>query len=478
MEGTKKEIRRPLLQLVSVDRTELAVGVPLIFISFLMPLFFNVHNFAILSSIMRALKEAEKMDLVAAAVQLVTLNSIRGIPHYVGAYFVGESMSFRWKGHRAWPLNSLMILVILLLTYQGIGFVHKIHYDFGIPAVLVCFFVFLFRRIHYRYISLWKKASMISLVLIACQFLDVMPLVNEFPVGRGETSREIKMASTILGADTALNTTATVGILLFLAFALVIFFQLREENNLKELSFLKEQNQAILMQSQLNEMKNRTHQEMQYLVHDLKSPLTAVQTLVGVLKMECEVEERAEDMEYLDHIETAVERMNEMISEILYQDQRALHTTEELVGIALAQSSVNDYASYLRVDNQVPEALVNANRFLFPRALINLIENSAQAMDDQSAPEIWLRVSRGRKGSIVFTVADNGAGIEKERLESIWDRGRSGRQSSGLGLAFVRNVVEQMHGDIRIISEPGHGTSIFLTLMEESPAGGMIPSFE
>ena len=467
----KKENRICPLQLVAADRTELVTGIVLIGASFLMPLLFNVHNFGIRASIMRALRYVEKIDLIAAAVELVALNSLRGIPHYVGAYFVGESLSFRWRGRRAWPLNSLMILIILLLTYQGIGFVHDIHYDFGIPAVLVCFFVFFFRKIHYRYLSLQKKASMIALVLIACQFLDIMPLVDKFPVGRGETSREIKLTSTILGADTVLNTVAIVGILLFLTFALVIFFQLRSENNLKELSFLREQNQAILMQSQLNEMKNRTHQEMQYLVHDLKSPLTAVQTLVGVLKMECEAEKRSRDVEYLDHIETAVERMSEMISEILYQDQCAMHATEELVGIALAQSSVNDYAAYLRVDNQVPQALVSANRFLFPRALINLLENSAQAMDSQSAPEIWLRVSRGDGGSIVFAVQDNGTGIEKEQLEEIWNRGNSGRQSSGLGLAFVRNVVEQMHGQIHINSEPQQGTSIFLILPEESAAG-------
>lgn len=457
------------LQLVSVDRTELTTGITLIGVTFFMPLVFNVHNFGVIISIMQALRDAEKIDLIAAAMKLVALNSLRGIPHYVGAYFVGESLSFRWRGHRAWPLNSLMILIILLLTYQGIGFVHDIHYDFGIPAVLVCFFVFFFRKVHYRYLSLQKKASMIALVLTAFQFLDIMPLVDKLPVGRGETSREIKMAASILGADAVLNTVATVGILLFLTFALVIFFQLREENNLKELSFLKEQNQAILMQSQLNEMENRTHQEMQYLVHDLKSPLTAVQTLVGVLKMECEAEQRSKDVEYLDHIEHAVERMSEMISEILYQDQHALHTTEELVGIALAQISVNDYAAYLRVENQAPEALVNANRFLFPRALVNLIQNSAQAMDNQREPEIWLRVTRATRGSIVFSVEDNGVGIEKEKLDEIWGRGSSGRQSSGLGLAFVRNVVEQMNGEISIRSETGRGTGIFLTLVEEPP---------
>ena len=466
-----KENRKPLpLRLVSVNERELMVGLLLIVSSFFMPLLFNVHTFDIDHSIMRALQRWEQVDLIAAALQLVALNSLRGIPHYVGAYFVGESMSFRWREERrAWPVNAVLILAILLLTYQGIGAVHQIHYDFGIPAVLVSSFVFFFRKIHYRYISMWKKAAMISLVLTALQFLDVMPLLDPFPIGRGETSVDIKMAALVLGAETAINTSATVCMVLFVAFALILFFQFREENNLRELSILKEQNQAIMVQAKLNEMKNRTNQEMQYLVHDLKSPLTTVQTLVGVLKMESEAEQRSHDVEYLDYIENAVERMSEMISEILYEDQQAPITTQELVGVVLAQSSVTDYAPYLHVDNQLPETRIMANRFLFPRALINLLQNSAQAMPEGHEPEIRLRVHRADNPAwIAFTVEDNGIGIGKERLHTIWDRGISGRQSSGLGLAFVQNVVEKMGGEIRMSSTPGVGTKISLELPEEA----------
>ena len=461
------------LRLVSVEERELLVGLLLIFSSFFVPLLLNVHTFEVDQSIMRALQRHEQIDLIAAAMQLVALNSLRGIPHYVGVYFVGESLSFRWKEERrAWPVNAVLILVILLLTYWGIGAIHQIHYDYGIPAVLVSSFVFFFRKIHYRYISMWKKAAMIVLVLTALQFLDVMPLVDAFPVGRGETSVDIKLAALVLEAEAAINTTATVGMMLFLAFALILFFQFREENSLRELSILKEQNQAILVQAKLNEMKNRTNQEMQYLVHDLKSPLTTVQTLVGVLKMESEAEQRTRDVEYLDYIENAVERMSEMISEILYEDQQAPITTQELVGVVLAQSSVTDYAPYLHVDNQLPEARILANRFLFPRALINLLQNSAQAMPEGHTPEIWLRVHRADNPSwIAFTVEDNGIGIGKERLHSIWDRGNSGRQSSGLGLAFVRNVVGNMDGEIRMASTPGVGTKISLELPEESSDG-------
>ena len=82
----------------------------------------------------------------------------------------------------------------------------------------------------------------------------------------------------------------------FVLMLVLLFFQLRVENNLRQLNILREQNLAIRTEARMNEMKNRTYREMQYLVHDLKSPLASAQTLVGVIKMECEAEGRTQDV--------------------------------------------------------------------------------------------------------------------------------------------------------------------------------------
>lgn len=462
-------VERKRLQVARVDRRELTIGLGLVFLSFLMPLLFTVQNFRAFQSLSRALLKGEKTDLMVAALQLVALNSIRCVPHYVGAYFIGESLEIRWGKINAWFVNSLIILLILQTTYWGIEAVHHIHYDFGLPAILVCAFVVVFRRLDYQYVALHKKALLIVLFLTSVQFLDVMPALQGMPVGRGEVSRDIKQAANVMGGEMVLNGLALAGAAMFLLFGLLIFFQLRDENTLRELSTLREQNQAIRMEAKINEMKNRTYQEMQYLVHDLKSPLTVVQTLVGVIKMECEQEGRTRDVDYLSRIEGAVEQMSGMISDILYEGQTTM-STHALLGVALAQSSVSDYALFIRVDNQVPDALVSANRILFPRALVNLLQNSAQAVPPDREPEIWLRVTREEdRGSrrVVFTVEDNGTGIQEEEQRAVWGKGVSGRNSSGLGLAFVSGVVEKMEGKIRVSSVPGEGTSISLVIPEK-----------
>lgn len=463
----KISVRRAPLRVASVDQQELGLGLMLVLLSLMMPLFFNVVSFDVMQSLDRALRLGEKTDLMVAALQLVALNSVRGIPHYVGAYFIAEAVKFRWREHNAWVVNTGLIILVLQLTYWGIGEIHKIRYDFGIPAILVSAFVVVFSKLSYQYISRFKKVQLIALLLIACQFLDVMPAARNLPVGRGETSYDIKQAAIVLEGDAVLNAMALVGFLLFLLFGLLVFSQLRDENNLRQLGVLKEQNQLIRTQNQLNEMKNRTHQEMQYLVHDLKSPLTAMQTLVGVMKMKCELEGRDQDNDYLTRIEGAVEHMSRMISEILYEEHRAPIPVQTLLRVALAQSSVADYSPFLQVDNQVPDAVVSANRILFPRVLVNLMQNSAQAIPEDRKPQIWLRVralQRGDAHLIAFSVSDNGCGLDAQQQIDIWTRGWSGRQSSGLGLAFVQSVVERMQGQIEVHSAPGTGTTITILL--------------
>ena len=59
-------------------------------------------------------------------------------------------------------------------------------------------------------------------------------------------------------------------------------------------------------------LENRTYLEMRHLVHDLKSPLTSAQALVGVVRMTCD-KKREMDKEsgYLSQVESSIEKMSE-----------------------------------------------------------------------------------------------------------------------------------------------------------------------
>lgn len=90
--------------------------------------------------------------------------------------------------------------------------------------MLTACFGILFQILNYKYISRTKKALLVGAFLTAFQFLDVMPLMDSLPVGRGETSQDIKIAATVLGGEGLINTMGMVGILLFFLFGVLIFF--------------------------------------------------------------------------------------------------------------------------------------------------------------------------------------------------------------------------------------------------------------
>ena len=73
--------------------------------------------------------------------------------------------------------------------------------------------------------------------------------------------------------------------------------------------------------------------------------------------------------------------------------------------------------------------------------------------------------------SIVFRIQDNGRGIPKDKLESIFERFQQVDASdarekggSGLGLAIVRSIVQQHGGRVWAESEPGEGSRFFVQL--------------
>jgi signal transduction histidine kinase len=100
------------------------------------------------------------------------------------------------------------------------------------------------------------------------------------------------------------------------------------------------------------------------------------------------------------------------------------------------------------------------------QVMLNLLLNAAQALEGTPAPERLIRVgmnSDARRTQI--TVSDTGAGIPKEEHYRIFDPYFTTKtESSGLGLAIVRDLVTQVGGEIDVDSTPGKGATFTVTL--------------
>jgi signal transduction histidine kinase len=114
------------------------------------------------------------------------------------------------------------------------------------------------------------------------------------------------------------------------------------------------------------------------------------------------------------------------------------------------------------------DATVRIDADRIRRVVINLIDNAVQALGElppgSAAPLITVR-SSARDGALEFVVSDTGPGIARENLAQVFEPLFSTKSfGTGLGLATVKQIVDQHGGTISVDSEPGAGTSIAIRL--------------
>ncbi len=446
------------------------IGIMLVLMGVAMPLLLNVHKLGVYDTLFQALRGGEKVLVVYAALKLVLLNSLRCIPHYLGAFFIGESLEpglgKRWRQF----MRLLAICAIIPLVYFLIERIYGIHYDFGVPAFMLVALLLMLERTDFSSIDIGKKTIMVVLLITSMQFLDVMPMLARLPFGRGEASIDIKLASQLLDADEALQFIATLLFALLFLGSVLMLKLITDEKRLRQLSGKNQRMEREMAERRIDALERRTLMEMRNLVHDLKSPLTAANALISVVRLSLPGESR--DQEYLSQAESSLLHMSAMISEILYEDHKSPVTTEHIAGVLLAQLSVEDNVVKLRLDNRAPGVRVEVNEIRFVRALANLVENAKNALrgdDGHITLAISQIVARGEgdgQPRVRFEVRDNGLGIDRRMMNRIWDTGYSGTASSGLGLSFVQQVVRQNNGQIGIESQEGVGTTVRITLPE------------
>lgn len=448
------------------SQTLLILGLAVLTAGFFMPLVLTVDRLGIIDDLMAAIRLEDDILLLWAANKLVTLNTLRCLPYYLGTFIIADAVGFQEETTLRKLFKSLVMFALIYLVYRLTDFWLNIHYDFGVAALTMILLIILFSNAAYDFVQLPKKLIMATLFIAAVQQTDVMPFLAALPVGRGGASMEVKLTAEFLQCTRELQVMTSLLFVLFLFMGFLVLVLVRDENNLRKLDLLTRENQKIRLQAQWQELENRSNQEIRHLVHDLKSPLTSCQGLVTLAQYICQQEGHQQIADYLVSAEQSIDRMNSMISDILSDQHKALISTQDLLDAALAQLSVSPHAEKLHSSNSIPEELVLVNKIRFIRALVNLVENAFFAVSAEDGSVMVSVAPLHTNGSdwVQFSVEDNGSGIAPEILPHIWEQGVSTRHSSGLGLNFVQKVVSDAQGTISVQSEPGKGTTFTIQL--------------
>ncbi len=405
---------------------------------------------------------AESQDsglLLAAAGILVLINTARAVPLYLGWFMAGEAFAlfFPKRGRGlSWlvPLAAIPSSYFLLHRLSGSVTIH-----FGTPAILGILTILALHALTREVPGWGNRALALALLIFSFQWLDIVPLLTPYGFGWGEVSRAVKEMAGLLGEGATWILNGAGIVLFFSVFAgglvtaeLLVNLGLRLRHALR----LREQERQI---SALREeaLDLRSLRELQQLVHDLKRPLTAVTGLTDVLSADPGLASAAP---HLEQIALAASTMNTMISEILYANVRRRISAGEVLEYTLSQLSALPWKDNVVVARtyQGSGPAIRVNLVRLSRALMNLLDNANRATTGLDSPRILFEVRAGAR-AVEFEISDNGPGFGSSS-----PGGKSGWESTGIGLAFVREVSETHAGTLAFRDRDEGGASVSLAL--------------
>ncbi len=220
--------------------------------------------------------------------------------------------------------------------------------------------------------------------------------------------------------------------------------------------------------------RNYVADYVQTLTHEVKSPLSAIRGAAELLQEQMPEPDRAR---FVANIVRETQRIQELVDRMMeltaLESRRALERAAPLELRALVEESVasaqpSARARAVRVELAPGEPVpIDGDAFLLRRALANLIDNAIEFSPHGGVVSLALH-RRGR--SVDITVHDQGPGIpdyaEDKVFEKFYSLARPATQkkSTGLGLAFVKEIAELHHGRALLKNAPGGGALATLSL--------------
>jgi two-component system phosphate regulon sensor histidine kinase PhoR len=228
----------------------------------------------------------------------------------------------------------------------------------------------------------------------------------------------------------------------------------------------------LIKQKKLSEIKTDFINNM---THEFKTPIATINLAIDSIKNPKIINDTEKVIRYVNMIRDENKRMHKQVENVLRiskLEKNQLDISTEIIDIHEVIEDAINHVSLLVDDKkgtvethfQAITSEINGNEFHLTNVLVNILENGIKYT--QGAPKIDVYTESANKFFII-KIKDEGIGMSKNVQKQVFDkfyREQKGNvhdvKGHGLGLAYVKEIVEKHHGTVFVESEKGEG-SIF-----------------
>jgi len=196
--------------------------------------------------------------------------------------------------------------------------------------------------------------------------------------------------------------------------------------------------------------------------HEVKNPINAIVVHLELLKSKLGEADTGASR-HLEVIEAEIHRLDRVVQTLVdfsrpVELQLREHDLRRVIGDVTALATEELSTRGVTLESHLTDAPVLAyvDADLMKQAILNVIENGAQAMRDGGVLRVILEEDRK---SAILRIQDEGPGIPDEIKEKIFDLYFTTKsEGSGIGLAMTYRILQLHHGSVEVQSKVGHGT--------------------
>jgi signal transduction histidine kinase len=237
----------------------------------------------------------------------------------------------------------------------------------------------------------------------------------------------------------------------------------------------------LLVRRELAEAENETtryRQTMQFVTHEMRTPLTAIQGSSELISRYGSMPE-AKRKQMAEVINSESKRLARMIETFLSVERLSagqMEMKKERFALDQVVERCAGRARPLAENKQIeiesadiPATELTGDQELMEYAIYNLLTNAVKYSPSHTRVTVYVEEDSGDR--VRLSIQDQGMGMDEKETARIFERfyrtkraEQSGEMGTGIGLSIVAQIVTEHGGTIEVDSEPGKGSKFTLTL--------------